>query len=72
MTGARINDKSREDDERLLVWIDERCRGKRTKTVARRDGVSPAAVVMATSRVMRADLAESGEPEPVVRKDYWI
>ena len=61
----------REDDDRLLGMVASRARGMSCPSLARRFGVSAHAVMMATNRVMKADLAESGERPSVVQQWYW-
>ena len=62
---------TRADDLRVLSWLGRRASGVSSAAIAAADGVRPEAVRVATSRVMAADLAESGEPEAVIRAYYW-
>lgn len=61
---------TRKDDERLLLILALRKRGVPSAKVAEAAGMSRANVDNAVSRVRLADLAESGEPESVVRRGY--
>lgn len=58
-------------DATLLDWIRRRVAGETAQQIARRAGVTQERVRVVTNRVRDADLAESGEPERVVRAAYW-
>lgn len=62
---------SRVQDERLLAMLRLRADGKTVQAVADRLGVNRVWVQKATSAVLAADIAESGAPEPAVRRAYW-
>jgi hypothetical protein len=59
---------TRSDDELLLTWIKRRCKGHPSSVIARAFGVSQERIRTATSRVMQADMNESGES---VDAQYW-
>lgn len=59
------------DDDVILRCLDLRHRGLGLRRIAAQVGVSYSHVGNITDRVLAADLAESGEPEEVVRAAYW-
>lgn len=59
------------DDDVTLRCLDLRHRGFGLRRIAALVGVSFSHVGTITDRVLAADLAESGEPEDVVRAAYW-
>lgn len=61
---------SRAEDERLLGWIADRVAGLPVAAIARRDRVGASSVMIQTSAVRDADLAESGEPPLMVGRAY--
>ena len=64
--------KSRFSEELIIEWIRDRRAGVSTQKIADRyDDVAAAAVRVATDRVLKADIAESGERESIVRGAYW-
>lgn len=71
MTQRRIVHVSRERDEELLMQIRIRAKGGNATSVARKYGVNPGILITATNAVLKADLAESGEPAGIVRRAYW-
>jgi uncharacterized protein (DUF433 family) len=62
---------TREDDERLLVWLDKARQGWTVAEIAKAYGYASGATVQAAlKRVEVADLAESGEPARIVARAY--
>lgn len=61
----------RDGDARQLRLIRWRCAGHSLTALAGRFGMSKARVAQLTDQVLAADIAESGEPEAVVRDAYW-
>lgn len=66
---AAVPDRS--GDARQLRLVKWRAAGHSVRTIAERFAVSPARVAQLTDQTLAADLAESGEPEAVVRAAYW-
>ena len=62
---------SRNSDERILRAISLRREGVPCAVIAERLGMGRAGVLRDSKKVMDADIAESGEPEDVVRRAYW-
>jgi len=60
----------RQNDERLLAVLDRAYRGETLGRIADDMGLAKESVRTQTRRVLRADLAESGEPSGVVRLAY--
>jgi len=60
----------RQNDERLLLILDRARRGETLGRISASLGLSNEGVRTQTRRVLRADLAESGEPEGAVRLAY--
>lgn len=61
----------RDGDTRQLRLVKWRAAGHSLNALAERFGMSRARVAQLTDQVIAADLAESGEPEAVVRAAYW-
>ena len=61
---------SRERDDMLLAILAQLSRGKSPIAVGAMFGVARAEVSMIRQRVMKADLAASGEDEDIVRAGY--
>jgi hypothetical protein len=61
----------RDSDTRQLRLVKWRCAGHSLPAIALRFGLSRARVAQLTDQVLAADLADSGEPEAVVRAAYW-
>ncbi len=61
----------RDSDARQLRLIKWRAAGHSLPAIAARFGLSKARVAQLTDQVLAADIAESGEPEAVVRAAYW-
>ena len=62
---------TRADDERLLGMLHARNEGRTAQQIAYAIGHAKSQYVStATTRVMRDDLAMSGEPEATVRRAY--
>ena len=62
---------SRQSDERILFAVRLRHEGVPCAVIADGLDMGRGAVIRDTNKVMAADLAESGEPEDVVRRAYW-
>lgn len=62
---------TRAEDERLLDALRLRAEGVAPREIADLHKTTRDAVMGATRRVLVADLAQSGEPEDVVRAGYW-
>lgn len=61
---------ARQSDERLLTILDRAYRGETLSRIADDMGLAKESVRTQTRRVLRADLAESGEPSGVARLAY--
>lgn len=68
--GAGMSASARQSDERLLTILDRAYRGETLSRIADDMGLAKESVRTQTRRVLRADLAESGEPSGVVRLAY--
>jgi DNA-binding transcriptional ArsR family regulator len=64
-------ERGRPADERILLMLRLRHEGMPAAVIAQRLGMQRGAVVRDLRKVFAADLAESGEPEGVVRGAYW-
>ena len=62
---------TRAEDERLLDALRLRREGVPPREIAYLHMTTRDAILGATRRVLVADLAQSGEPEDVVRAGYW-
>lgn len=73
MEGCQMKIRSvpRWRDEQVLWMLRQRQAGKSLTWIERRLGIAQGLAAQATVAVMRADLAESGEPEGLVRRAYW-
>ena len=60
----------RERDDEILAILAQLARGQSTVAVGAMFGVARAEVSVIRQRVMKADLAASGEPEAIVRAGY--
>lgn len=65
-----MNASARQSDEQLLTILDRAYRGETLGRIADDMGLAKESVRTQTRRVLRADLAESGEPSGVVRLAY--
>lgn len=63
--------EARKSDNLTLLMIRARASGKTAAEIGRIISKSSQFVSTATVRVMRADMAESGEARKVVARDYW-
>ena len=66
-----ISPATRAADETLLEWLRRRASGVSSTVIAKEYGVTGERVRTATSRVMQADLRESGERASRVEPHYW-
>ena len=66
-----MNWPSRATDEEVLAMVRLRARGVSPSEIATRFGTYNSQVLDRTNNVMKADLAESGEPTREVMKHYW-
>ena len=63
--------RGRDEDERVLAILAMHAAGWSSAEIGRQFGfMRPEAVRVIIQRVLKADLAESGEPEAVVRAGY--
>lgn len=62
----------RQSDERILSLLAARAKGHTAREVGAMAGLHKTYVRAIVSRIMAADLAESGEPEHVVRRAYGV
>lgn len=69
--GRWVRTVSREVDDKLLLWMEARCRGVSPAAIAKLYGLSHTAIRKPTNDILKADLAESGEPPEEVLKHYW-
>lgn len=58
-------------DRDVLDWVRRRAAGESSATIAARYGAHDAYVRVATNKVTKADLAESGEDRRDVARAYW-
>lgn len=61
----------RSDDERLLLMVELRRQGCALSEIGPLFDMTGHAVRVATDRVLKADIRESGEPSTVVVRGYW-
>lgn len=66
-----MNPPSRATDEDVLEMVRLRHEGTSPSDIATRFGTYNSQVLDRTNNVMKADLAESGEPIREVMKHYW-
>lgn len=66
-----MNYPSRAVDEEVLEMVRLRHEGTSPSDIATRFGTYNSNVLDRTNNVMKADLAESGEPVREVMKHYW-
>lgn len=66
-----MNYPSRATDEEVLEMVRLRAAGVSPSKIAIRFGTYNSQVLDRTNNVMKADLAESGEPIREVMKHYW-
>ena len=62
---------TRATDEMVLAWVKARAKGETSYAIAKAWGVDPARVRSDTGRVVKDDMAKSGEPRAEVAKAYW-
>ena len=68
---TRVKGVLRERDDEVLAWVQLRSAGWSLSRIARAYHTTSGPVQVATDKVMKADLAESGEPRHEVRARYW-
>lgn len=61
----------RHEDELHLAWLRLRCQGLNSDQIGERFGTTGERVRVATQRIRKADLQESGEPQEIVQEAYW-
>lgn len=64
---------TRADDERLLAMVRRRVRGEAAARIGADYGMTKSAVLGATNRVLREDLAHGGAGDfpDEIRREYW-
>lgn len=62
---------TRKDDDRILAMIQMRVDGWADAEIAMRHNVRRGGVRVILNRILADDIKHSGEPEAIVRAEYW-
>lgn len=66
-----IRSVPRKQDDIVLLWLALRAKGMSNGKIGKLCGKGDAHIAAITNKVMRADIAESGEAPDTVRRAYW-